>query len=586
MSYFTEFDNLVTFFGGRAALADLLGVGPSALSNYRKRGQIPAKKRALLISALAMKHKELSGTGLAIRPLGTSSRQPSTSQNDIITNEAAHSQLDPQLAPRPDPQPDPHFDPQFDPMSSYQTQAISGGALAPASINHALQSSQSAELHSFTDGAKADASIHHNQDDNQIKGMKQPVALLIITGGIAAYKALSLARRMMEAGWQVRGVMTKSAQQFITPLSFSALTAEKIYTDLFSLTDEHEMGHIRLAREADIVLIVPATGNFIAKIALGLADDLASTLCLASDAPLYFVPAMNPVMWANPAIQSHCKTLQDRGAIQIGPVSGDTACGEIGAGRMADEAQILAALPPANKPSLHQQSTSEPLAKPLLGRHIIVTAGPTEEPIDGVRYISNRSSGKQGYAIAKAAKDAGAQVTLITGPTNLQPADGITVIQVTTARQMHQASLAALPADCAICTAAVADWHVADAGHSKIKKQAGAQPPILKLVENPDILKTISHCDNRPSLVIGFAAETDDPITAAMAKADRKGCDWILVNHITKDNPIFGSDSNQLTLIRGHKAKPWPQNTKEKLAEKLTDEIASYFEETKTPITQ
>ena len=464
-------DDYARLLGGRQALQEILNVGPSALSNYVKRGTIPAKKRALLDDAISQ-----------------------NSQN-----------------------------------------------------------------------------IHHiSQNDTA----KAPICLLIITGGIAAYKSLDLARRLQDAGYQVRGVMTKSAEEFITPLSLSALTGEAVYTELFSLTDEQEMGHIRLAREADLVLVAPATGNFIAKLALGLADDLASTLCLASTAPLYIVPAMNPVMWAHEATQTNCATLRARGAVQIGPVSGDTACGEIGSGRMSDVVDIVAAIR-AHHLDGEQKS---PGSKVLAGLSVLLTAGPTEEPIDGVRFISNRSSGKQGYAIAEACQRLGAEVTLISGPTALPCPENVTRINVQTARQMHEATLAQLPADIAICTAAVADWHVHGAGHQKVKKEANAAPPHLDLVENPDILKEICTSSNRPPLVIGFAAETDDPLGAARAKRKRKGCDWLLVNHITEAAPVFGADDNQLTLITGHNEISWPLSSKQQLADRLASEIAAYFE--------
>ena len=411
----------------------------------------------------------------------------------------------------------------------------------------------------------------------QTQSQSQPICLLIITGGIAAYKALELARRLMDEGYIVRGVMTPSATEFITPLSLSALTGQKVYTELFSLTDEQEMGHIRLAREADLVLIAPATSNFIAKIALGLADDLASTLCLASDAPLYFVPAMNPVMWAHPATQSHCETLRIRGGVQIGPDSGDTACGEIGQGRMAETQSIIKALKAseASKAKASEQLIQPPLD--LSGKHILITAGPTEEPIDGVRFISNRSSGKQGYAIARACAEAGARVTLISGPTALAPPDNVTFIKVNTAKQMHQASHTALPADVAICTAAVADWYVVGAGHKKLKKQPDNKPPLLELAENPDILKSLCETQMRPHLMIGFAAETDNPVETALAKRQAKGCDWLLVNHITQNTPIFGADENQLVCLKGDEICPWPADTKQRLATKLAGEIADYF---------
>ena len=479
MDFETHFDDIADILGGRAQLQSLLGVGASALSNYRARGQLPRQKLALLSEALASKGYVLDWQNLSI-----------TRQNDS-----------------PD----------------------------------------------------------------------RPICLLIITGGIAAYKSLELARRLMDEGYRVRGVMTKSAQEFITPLSLSALTAEKVYTELFSLTDEQEMGHIRLAREADLILVAPATSNFIAKIALGLADDLASTLCLASDAPLYLVPAMNPVMWAHPATQAHCATLQERGAVQIGPDSGDTACGEIGQGRMAETKTIVSALA--------SRQEAKPLLPPALslsGKHILITAGPTEEPIDGVRFISNRSSGKQGYAIAKACSEAGAEVTLISGPTALDPPDKVNMVRIQTAKDMHKAAHASLPADVAICTAAVADWHVVGASHTKLKKQAGNKPPHLELAENPDILKSLCQAENRPALVIGFAAETDNPIEAAIAKKQKKGCDWLLVNHITQEAPVFGAEDNQLTLLRGDEICPWPAASKQALGNKLADEITTHFTQKQT----
>ena len=462
--------------GDRTALANRLGVGPSALSNYAKRGDMPSTKRRLLDEAL-------------------------------------------------------------------QQQGYVWDALAQDIVRLPTQS-----------------------------GGKKPICLLIITGGIAAYKALELARRLMDEGYQVRGVMTKSAQEFITPLSLAALTAERVYTELFSLTDEQEMGHIRLAREADLVLVAPATGNFIAKIATGLADDLASTLCLASDAPLYFAPAMNPVMWDQPATQENCAKLRMRGATQIGPATGDTACGEVGKGRFAAVPDIIAQLP-----KIGADMTSQ---RPLSQRHILITAGPTREPIDGVRYISNHSSGKQGYAIAAACQAAGAAVTLISGPTELPCPKGVTLISVQTAKEMHKAAIDNVSSsqfDCAICTAAVADWHIVGASHRKMKKTDNNTPPILELAENPDILKSLCDIAQRPKLVIGFAAETDNLIPAALAKRQRKGCDWILANHIAATDNVFGADHNEIVLIREGEESRWPEANKIAIAERLTNEIADHF---------
>ena len=385
--------------------------------------------------------------------------------------------------------------------------------------------------------------------------------LLIVSGGIAAYKAAVLVRRLKDAGASVVPVLTKGGAQFITPLTLSALAENPVYEDLFSLKDEAEMGHIRLAREADLILVAPASADLIGKMANGLADDLASTTLLAADGPIAIAPSMNPVMWANPATQANNAILKSRGISFVGPDSGDMACGEDGAGRLADPMAIIAAaermLPGQGK---------------LQGKQVLVTSGPTHEPIDGVRYIANRSSGKQGHAIAAALAREGAKVTLVSGPVTEPPPPSVQVVAVTTAQDMLDASLAALPADIAICAAAVADWAVDGAGASKLKKTDGA-PPELQFRENPDILATISTHQQRPKLVVGFAAETDDVIAYAKAKRARKGCDWILANDVGQDQPVFGADENEVHLITASGASHWPRMSKHDIAKYLTDAI-------------
>ena len=392
--------------------------------------------------------------------------------------------------------------------------------------------------------------------------------LLIITGGIAAYKGLDLARRLMERGFSVRGVMTESAQKFITPLSLSSLTGNKVYTELFSLTDEAEMGHIRLSRDTDLVLVAPATANFVAKLSHGLADCLASTLCLATEAPVMVAPAMNPNMLKHPATQNNLACLEQRGVQIIAPVSGDTACGEIGTGRLADPIDIA----DAAGQLLHGKR------KCLAGRHVLITSGPTYEPIDPVRYISNRSSGKQGHALAAACAAHGARVTLVSGPVNLPCPANVTLVKVNTAREMHQACLSCLPADIAICAAAVADWYVVNAATQKHKKRGHVKPQI-ELAENPDILASLSQADSRPALVIGFAAETDHLVSYAKDKLATKKCDWIIANHVSDDPKlsVFGSDQNKASLLKGLNIIDWPYQSKQALAEQLIVEIDQWI---------
>ena len=393
-----------------------------------------------------------------------------------------------------------------------------------------------------------------------------PRILLIVSGGIAAYKALETARRLIDRGAHVTGVMTQSAKEFISPLSLAALTGEKCYDSLFSLTDEAEMGHINLARGADLVLVVPATANFIARAAAGLADDLATTVLLATTATVAMAPAMNPAMWAHPATQENLTRLKQRGVHIIGPASGDTACGEEGEGRMNEPLDIATAA--------LDLVTARPPSK-LTGKHVIVTSGPTVEPIDSVRFIANHSSGKQGHAIAAALAMRGARVTLVSGPVNEPTPSGVTAIQVQTAMQMRDACIAALPADIAICAAAVADWRVAEPAKSKMKKPANPDAGLtLTLTQNPDILAILSAAANRPRLVIGFAAETDNVEQNAVAKRQRKGCDWIIANQVAgADNPVFGTARNSALLITASGSERWPDMLKTELAEKLADKI-------------
>lgn len=393
--------------------------------------------------------------------------------------------------------------------------------------------------------------------------------LLIITGGIAAYKCLELIRRARDRGIAVRCVMTKAAQQFITPLSVGALTNDRVFTDLFDLNDEREIGHIRLSREADLVVVAPASADFLAKMAGGHADDLASSVLMATDKPVLVAPAMNPRMWAHPATVRNVALLKADGISFIGPGVGEMAeSGEAGAGRMTEPGDILDA-------AEAQLMGSD--AGPLKDLRFLVTAGPTHEPIDPVRYIANRSSGQQGYAIAAAAAASGADVTLITGPTNLAPPTGVETIKVESALDMLAAVEASLPADIAIFTAAVADWRVDGSAEQKIKKGRKGTPQ-LKLVENPDILATVSQlpASERPQLVIGFAAETERVIKHATAKRARKGCDWIVANDVSPATGIMGGAHNEVHLIRADDAvEDWPRMNKDEVAERLVREAAA-----------
>jgi phosphopantothenoylcysteine decarboxylase/phosphopantothenate--cysteine ligase len=387
--------------------------------------------------------------------------------------------------------------------------------------------------------------------------------LLIIGGGIAAYKALELIRRLRDRGAAVTPVLTRAAEEFVTPLSASALAAERVYRHLFDLTDEAEMGHIELSRSADLVVVAPCTADLMAKMAGGHADDLASTLLLATDKRVLIAPAMNLRMWQHPATRRNLATLLSDGILTVGPEEGAMACGEFGPGRMAEPEAIAAAVEAALA------------GGPLAGRHVVVTSGPTHEPIDPVRFIANRSSGAQGAAIARALAALGARVTFVTGPAAVPPPPGVAVVRVETAREMLGAVEAALPADAAVLAAAVADWRVASAVGSKMKKDATGRPPVLDLVENPDILATLSRrVADRPKLVVGFAAETDDVVGNAIAKRDRKGCDWIVANDVSPATGIMGGSENAVTLITAEGVEAWPRMGKDAVAERLARRIA------------
>ena len=387
--------------------------------------------------------------------------------------------------------------------------------------------------------------------------------LLIIGGGIAAYKALDLIRRLKERGVAVSPVLTRAGSEFVTPLSVSALAGEKVHQQLFDLTAEAEMGHIELSRSADLVVVAPATADLMAKMSHGHADDLASTLLLATDTPVLIAPAMNVRMWEHAATQRNLATLTGDGIAVVGPNDGDMACGEYGPGRMAEPLEIVAAV----------EATFG--AGPLSGKHVIVTSGPTHEPIDPVRYIANRSSGAQGSALARALKALGARVSFVTGPASIPPPPGVQVIHVETAREMQAAVEAALPADAAVFAAAVADWHVANAEEQKIKKGKDGMPEIA-LKENPDILAAVAgRAENRPRLVVGFAAETENIAEHAVAKRARKGCDWIVANDVSPETGIMGGAENKVLLITEDGTEDWPRMSKTDVAERLARRIAT-----------
>jgi len=397
--------------------------------------------------------------------------------------------------------------------------------------------------------------------------------LLIFGGGIAAYKSLDLIRRLKERGYAVRCILTAAATQFVTPLAAGALTGERVFTDLFDPQSEFDVGHIRLARDADLIVVAPATADLMAKMANGHANDLATAVLLATTAKVLLAPAMNPQMWSNKATQRNLAQLVADGALLVGPNAGEMAeSGERGTGRMAEPLEIAAAVDRVFK----TEAAPQPLkGRPLAGLRILVTAGPTHEPIDPVRYIANRSSGKQGYAIAAAAAEAGAAVTLVSGPVTLTKPDNVDFIGVESARDMLTAVEKALPVDVAIFAAAVADWRVANAGEQKIKKQAGQSTPALTLVENPDILSTVAHlASKRPGLVIGFAAETENVAANARAKLARKGCDWIVANDVSPQTGIMGGDSNTVQLVTADGIEAWPPQSKADVARTLIARIA------------
>ncbi|MEZ5810127.1 MAG: bifunctional phosphopantothenoylcysteine decarboxylase/phosphopantothenate--cysteine ligase CoaBC [Rhizobiaceae bacterium] len=394
--------------------------------------------------------------------------------------------------------------------------------------------------------------------------------LLVIGGGIAAYKCLDLIRRLRERGATVRVVMTEAAQSFVTPMSVGALTADRVFSDLFDRDSEHDIGHIRLSREADLVVVAPATADLMARMANGLASDLATAVLLATDKPVLIAPAMNPLMWSHPATRRNLETLRRDGIRLVGPARGEMAeSGEAGEGRMAEPLEIVAAI----------EAMLDNAPKPLVGRRIVMTSGPTHEPIDPVRYIANRSSGKQGHAIAAALARLGAEVELVSGPVTIADPVGVKVTRVESARQMRDAVEAALPADAAVMVAAVADWRTDTEADRKIKKAPGRKTPILHLTENPDILAGVGHHAKRPALVVGFAAETDDLVANAKSKLERKGADIIVANDVSQtsgigETGVMGGDRNRVRIVSHSGVDDWPEMTKAEVAEKLALMIA------------
>ncbi len=420
--------------------------------------------------------------------------------------------------------------------------------------------------------------------------------LLIVGGGIAAFKLPELVRLLRKAGVGVATVLTEGGAQFVTPLTLSSLSGEVCHTELWDLTREVEMGHIQLSRSADLVVVAPATADLMAKMASGLAGDLASTLLLATDKPVLIAPAMNVRMWDHAATRRNRQILQDDGVAFVGPDEGDMACGEWGEGRMAEPAAIFAAIrdalsaraePPLRLTNDQLQLAPEAAAPaaiaapsgPLLGRHVVVTSGPTHEPIDPVRYIANRSSGAQGAAIAAALRDLGAQVSFVTGPAVVPPPAGVQVIRVETAAEMRAAVETTLPADAAVMAAAVADWRVVNASGQKMKKDGSGRPPPLEMAENPDILAWVSRAEQRPSLVVGFAAETDDVVANAVAKRRRKGCDWIVANDVSPGSGVMGGTDNTAVLVTEENVEHWPKLPKAEVARRLAERIAARLAE-------
>ena len=389
--------------------------------------------------------------------------------------------------------------------------------------------------------------------------------LLVVAGGIAAYKCLELIRRLRERGAAVRCVLTKAGAEFVTPLSLASLSEDRVYGELFDLTAEHEIGHIRLSREADLVVVAPATADILAKMAGGIANDLATTLLLATDKDVLVAPAMNVRMWTHAATQANLEILRARGVRLVGPNEGDMACGEFGEGRMAEPHEILAAIESYFRADA-----------PLSGRRALVTSGPTVEPIDPVRYLANRSSGRQGHAIAAALARMGADCVLVSGPTALADPPGVAVVKIESARDMLAACQSALPVDVAVCAAAVSDWRPVEAPGKKMKK--GAKPPEVKLAENPDILATLARAGNqRPRLVVGFAAETERVTDNAIAKRAAKGCDWILANDVAPGTGTFGGDDNTIHFITGAGVEDWPRMSKDDVAARLAERTAQHL---------
>lgn len=403
-------------------------------------------------------------------------------------------------------------------------------------------------------------------------GLKGKRILLIIGGGIAAYKCLDLIRRLAEQGAKTRVIMTPAAQSFITPLAAGAISGDKVFTDLLDRDDEHDIGHIRLSRETDLIVVAPATADLMAKMAHGHANDLATTTLLATDKPVLLAPAMNPKMWLHPATRRNHTILTNDGIHFVGPNSGEMAeSGEAGPGRMAEPTEMVQAVAGLLSGSADQ---------PLRGLRAVVTSGPTHEPIDPVRYIANRSSGKQGHAIAAELARAGAEVILVSGPVSIPDPENVNMVKVETARQMQQRVEAALPADIGVFVAAVADWRTPDAAEEKMKKEDGKGPSSLQLTENPDILKGVGHHKHRPGLLIGFAAETEKLEKHAQAKLERKNADWIVANDVSPETGIMGGDENTIKLISKAGIEAWPRLTKQQVAERLVERIAEHFNPT------
>lgn len=414
------------------------------------------------------------------------------------------------------------------------------------------------------------------QVESENKSLDGTSVLLVIAGGIAAYKSLDLIRRLKERGAALRVIVTRAGAQFVTPLSVGALTGEPPFTDLFDQRSEMDVSHIRLAREADAIVIAPATADLMAKMAHGHAGDLAAAVLLATGAPVLLAPAMNPHMWARPATQRNLAQLLEDGVTTVGPNAGEMAeANEAGMGRMAEVAEIVAAL---------ERLLARPSGQPLAGKRVVVTSGPTHEPIDPVRYIANRSSGKQGHAIASAAARAGAEVTLVSGPVSIPDPPGVRTVHVESARDMLRAVEAALPADVGVFAAAVADWRMPETAPEKMKKSGPAQEMDLRLVQNPDILKMVSRGHKRPALVVGFAAETENVVEHAKAKRQSKGCDWILANDVSEKTGVMGGDRNAVHLVGAETQEDWPEMTKEAVAERLVERAAAYFSSLKTEV--